>query len=306
MRRTLSVAGAVAIAVAACGGTVEQGARDLAASDAAGSMADRPALLADLALVVDTAPAPSCSDGIKNGGESDVDCGGPCPPCESGLGCGGGGDCASGICDSSTCRLPRSCFELHAVAPGVGSGQAQIDPDGAGPAPVLTVRCDMTSDGGGFTLVFSHDLPKAGYLTGFDEALRSNEQDPTAAKYSILEWLGRFARGGVYTLRIDWPGYGKRNLWSQTTSPTDDVAVAGYVAIDVQATAQLWGGLELGNGTHGPQNGNASYLDGSVNSATWYYAIGVRVPWGNPNGFPASDDVAGSGAGVNQVELWVR
>jgi hypothetical protein len=27
-------------------------------------------------------PAPTCSDGIKNQGESGIDCGGPCPPCQ--------------------------------------------------------------------------------------------------------------------------------------------------------------------------------------------------------------------------------
>ena len=27
-------------------------------------------------------PEPSCSDGIQNQGEKDIDCGGPCPPCE--------------------------------------------------------------------------------------------------------------------------------------------------------------------------------------------------------------------------------
>src|SRR5947207_2527502 len=45
----------------------------------------------DLAPLIDLAPArdlaPTCSDGVKNGGESDIDCGGGCPHCASGRRC---------------------------------------------------------------------------------------------------------------------------------------------------------------------------------------------------------------------------
>lgn len=45
-------------------------------------------------------PGPNCADGIKNGTETDVDCGGPCAPCTTGKLCGVGTDCASGICSA--------------------------------------------------------------------------------------------------------------------------------------------------------------------------------------------------------------
>jgi hypothetical protein len=50
--------------------------------------------------------APTCSDGVQNGGESDVDCGGPCPAkCKTGKGCKKHVECESGICGpASTCR----------------------------------------------------------------------------------------------------------------------------------------------------------------------------------------------------------
>ena len=209
--------------------------------------------------------------------------------------------------DLAMAPIPQSCKELHALNPGLPDGTFTIDPDGKGPLPAIKAQCDMTTDGGGFTLVFNHDLAAAGYVIGFEQALLSNETDPTAGLYSILKYLGAFAdKNGGYTLRIDWPGYARRNLWSQTSNPTDDVAVSGYHAIDVQANSEMWGGLELGNGTHGPGNGGASFLDGSVNHSYWYYAIGVRVLWGNPNGFPAGDEVSGPGMGVNRVRLWVK
>jgi hypothetical protein len=55
--------------------------------------------------------APSCSDGIVNGSESDVDCGGPdCPRCADGRGCAGDNDCVSRVCTGAAC-LPPSCAD---------------------------------------------------------------------------------------------------------------------------------------------------------------------------------------------------
>src|SRR5215218_3645171 len=46
-----------------------------------------------------------CQDGVKNGGESDVDCGGgTCPRCAVGQICASRNDCISGRCDVGTCK----------------------------------------------------------------------------------------------------------------------------------------------------------------------------------------------------------
>jgi hypothetical protein len=51
--------------------------------------------------------APSCTDGVENPNETDVDCGGVCVAegklCAIGKGCGVGGDCVSGNCTGSVC-----------------------------------------------------------------------------------------------------------------------------------------------------------------------------------------------------------
>ncbi|MFO0601159.1 MAG: hypothetical protein U0228_37970 [Myxococcaceae bacterium] len=52
--------------------------------------------------------APTCSDQARNGGESDVDCGGACTPCEAGKACLEPGDCASGRCLGHVC-VTGSC-----------------------------------------------------------------------------------------------------------------------------------------------------------------------------------------------------
>ncbi len=51
------------------------------------------------------APAPSCMDTIKNGTETDIDCGGGggCPKCAGGKMCGGPSDCMSGMCMNQVC-----------------------------------------------------------------------------------------------------------------------------------------------------------------------------------------------------------
>jgi Dictyostelium (slime mold) repeat len=51
----------------------------------------------------------SCSDGLQNGAETDVDCGGPtCPACANGGRCGANTDCVSGRCASGTCAAPMA------------------------------------------------------------------------------------------------------------------------------------------------------------------------------------------------------
>ena len=53
----------------------------------------------------------SCSDGVRNGGEGDVDCGGSCAAkCTVGKTCAKGSDCASSSCAAGVCAAP-SCSD---------------------------------------------------------------------------------------------------------------------------------------------------------------------------------------------------
>ena len=76
----------------------------------------------------------SCSDGVKNGQETAVDCGGPqCSPCQPGEVCQSASDCASGVCKGGACAA-ASCSD------GVENGR-ETDVDCGGP------RCASCLDG---------------------------------------------------------------------------------------------------------------------------------------------------------------
>jgi hypothetical protein len=105
----------------------------------------------------------SCTDGVRNGDETDIDCGGSCPPCTSGQACsvhadceppaicGGGG--TPGVC-GATCT-PRTCAAAGAncgvIEDGCGgfvdcgpcqSGQAC----GIGGVPNVCAACELTAE----------------------------------------------------------------------------------------------------------------------------------------------------------------
>ncbi|MCA9581670.1 MAG: hypothetical protein KC416_07725, partial [Myxococcales bacterium] len=57
----------------------------------------------------DAAAPATCGDGVRAETETDVDCGGPCPPCADGSMCQGNEDCSSFLCSSGVCQVTSSC-----------------------------------------------------------------------------------------------------------------------------------------------------------------------------------------------------
>ena len=84
----------------------------------------------------DVCLAAACDDGVANGAESGIDCGGgsTCGLCEAGLGCTRGDDCASGVCGDGVCFAP-TCND--GVANGLEGG---VDCGGAS-------ACELCADG---------------------------------------------------------------------------------------------------------------------------------------------------------------
>ena len=70
------------------------------------------------ASVIDTT---TCKNGVKDGDETDVDCGGAtCSPCANGKGCLARRDCASLVCSGTTCNGNAGCSD--------GTREAFADP----------------------------------------------------------------------------------------------------------------------------------------------------------------------------------
>jgi plastocyanin len=50
----------------------------------------------------------TCSDGVRDGDETALDCGGSCAPCANGSGCLSPLDCQSGVCAGTVCGPPAN------------------------------------------------------------------------------------------------------------------------------------------------------------------------------------------------------
>lgn len=98
---------------------------------------------------------PSCSDGIVNGAESDVDCGGgTCPACADGAACNTATDCASGVCLGGTCQAP-ACTDgaRNGDETDVDCGGGVCDPCGLGQGCTAGGDCDTATCSGGICVL---------------------------------------------------------------------------------------------------------------------------------------------------------
>jgi subtilisin-like proprotein convertase family protein len=85
--------------------------------------------------------APTCLDNVKNGTETDQDCGGPdCGPCPAGDACTVAGDCASEVCTGDLCQAP-TCTDT--VKNGTETDQ---DCGGSCPKCAPGLACNVNAD----------------------------------------------------------------------------------------------------------------------------------------------------------------
>ncbi len=81
-----------------------------------------------------------CSNGLKDGGETDVDCGGPCSPCADAKTCVIDNDCLSLVCKGKTCKSP-TCSDG-----AKNGGEADADCGGACSPCADGKTCDAPLD----------------------------------------------------------------------------------------------------------------------------------------------------------------
>ena len=136
--------------------------------------------------------APSCTDGIQNGTESDVDCGGSCPHCGTGFACNTALDCSSGSCSVGSCTVPMcsSCFD--AVRDG---SESDVDCGGSG----CDARCAF-----GHTCVLASDCLSgtctAGHCAGTDPTANGNSGGGGGGQ--TMDWAAGGGGGGYGTAGV--------------------------------------------------------------------------------------------------------
>jgi len=111
---------------------------------------------------------PACDDATHNGSETDVDCGGNCPPCADGQQCAVGDDCVSKVCSGGLCAAP-ACDD------GAANG-AETDTDCGGEAcPPCEdgMRCVQSGDCRSRVCLEERCVP----ATCVDEVLNGAETD---------------------------------------------------------------------------------------------------------------------------------
>ncbi|MEZ4451093.1 MAG: DUF4215 domain-containing protein [Nannocystaceae bacterium] len=136
-----------------------------------------------------TCAAASCGDGFVQDGVEACD--------------DGNVDDADGC--TSACTSPRSCKEIKDAVPGAGDGVYTIDVDGMGGKAPFKVLCDMTTTGGGWTVVerspFTQPVGRAFY-----NDVPINEADPANTRHRLAKGTMSDLIAGATDLRIDCRG----------------------------------------------------------------------------------------------------
>ena len=160
------------------------------------------------------AAEPSCYDGLKNGPETDVDCGGDCIPCDLDYACYAPRDCLSGRCEDRICaeqpyeagspvprgyRVETSTRDAAASARkagllffGVGYGAAYAGAL-AVPGRVAALYVPVI---GPFTVLEGRETWVKGLLIA----------DGVVQAAGAILLIGGIAGSGEQLLRVDWAG----------------------------------------------------------------------------------------------------
>ncbi len=235
-----------------------------------------------------TVPVPGCSDAVKNGTETDVDCGGSCGECAIGKKCGADADCtatpapnAHGVCLSNTCGF--DCNTGFSDCGGHSSVLGCVD-----------TKTDLNSCGACGSACVSAtgnaSCVNGGCSTKVSKLAIGNETVCAVTQVGGVKCWGHIAdgSGGTVSTPVDVSG-----LTQGVTGVAMNPQAAHSCALTVGGGVMCWGGNgsgQLGDGTTSIRStpvgvsGLASGVVGISISGNTSYAItsggGVKA-WGN-------------------------
>lgn len=235
--------------------------------------------------------------------------------------------------DGSTCRLPRSCNELHVYAPSLPSGPYALKPEGA--ASSFQSYCGMSQEGGGWTLVVNEGPSFDPMTTGEADAL-CYSSSCTSIGYSLvrldsdvmLDVSNSIIAGTTYTARLIVTGVypmsrGKTLRTLFTTGPNyveaennSNLVVRMRDGADCNTLPWDLGKLAcLSCDTAGCKEPVLVFGDGDAEpgcrtGAVPHLAIGAAndyaTPWSNCAGWPQDPDYGGVDFYPNYIRVWLR
>jgi hypothetical protein len=88
---------------------------------------------------------PACRDGVRDGDESDVDCGGSCAACPDGKSCNGPLDCVSGLCAGAGGELGGGVCQSPPPGPDMGEAADLSQPSWPPPDLAENFPSDMAA-----------------------------------------------------------------------------------------------------------------------------------------------------------------
>jgi hypothetical protein len=181
--------------------------------------------------------------------------------------------CAGRRCEGGTCSRYAHCNELHQQRPNLASGVYEIDPDGASAGAPFRAYCDMTSSGGGWTLVMKLDgaLDTFRYTSPLwtnDDTLNSGspELDRTEAKLASFSTLAftqlrvgmaeaSHAQSTLQFAETDLTGTSLMSLFQKSTSTPLDLVRSEWTGllpnVSLQQNCSL-SALNLGQSNSSP------------------------------------------------------